>query len=146
MARHKVISDKRKIKKKANLWKDILWLFELGIDVVVDVYIFLMMVVLPFYFTDGYAKIGTDKYHFFSVVTCGAGMFFLLFFACYIVVKGIILNKEGGVEQIKQQLHMLPQQLSITDWLMLGYGAVVILSFLFSDYKVGTILEMHGLV
>ena len=65
MARHKVISNKRKQKTKPDLLKDILQLLEMGMNMAVTFYLLLMIIVLPFYFTDGYAKIGTNKYEFF---------------------------------------------------------------------------------
>lgn len=135
MARHKVISQKRKQKKKPDLLTDIRQLAELGLHIAVTVYLLLMIAVLPFYFTDGYAQIGTDKYNFFYKGTWMVGILFLLFWVLYLAMKAAILNREGS---IKEELKRLPEKLSLTDWFVLAYGVAVTLSYIFSDYKAGT--------
>jgi len=138
MARHKVISNKRQQKSKPDLLTDVSQLMELGLHIAVTIYMLLMIVVLPFYFTDGYAGIGTDKFNFFYKGTCMLGIFFLLFWILYLVTKVGILNREGGISRIKQELMQGYKKLSVTDWFVLGYGVIVVLSYLFSEYKAGT--------
>lgn len=138
MARHKVISNKRKQKNKPDLLTDVSQLLGLAVSVAVTVYILLMIVILPFYFTDGYAQIGTDKFNFFYKGTCIMGIFFLLFWVPYIMTKVMLWKREGGVVLIKQELLAGCEKLSLTDWFVFGYGVVVTLSYLFSKYKTGT--------
>lgn len=137
MGRHKVISKKRKQKKQPDLLTDVSQLLELGLRMAVTFYMLLMIVVLPFYFTDGYAQIGTDKFNFFYKGTCIVGIIFFIFWVGYMVTKAAIDKREGGFAKIKAELIHLPEKLSITDRLVLGYGVVVLLSYLFSDYKAG---------
>ena len=40
-----------------------------AMSTVVEIYILLILTVMPFYFTDGYGRIGTNKYQFFHGVT-----------------------------------------------------------------------------
>ncbi len=138
MARHKVISNKRKQKNKPDLLTDVSQLMELGLGMAVTIYMLLMIVVLPFYFTDGYAGIGTDKFNFFNKGTCIMGIFFLLFWVPYIVTRIMLWKREGGVDLIKQELFRWYEKLSVTDWFVFAYGVAVSLSYLFSPYKVGT--------
>lgn len=138
MARHKVISNKRKQNNKPDLLTDVSQLLGLAVSVAVTVYILLMIVILPFYFTDGYAQIGTDKFNFFYKGTCIMGIFFLLFWVPYIMTKVMLWKREGGVVLIKQELLAGCEKLSLTDWFVFGYGVVVTLSYLFSKYKTGT--------
>ena len=138
MARGKVISNKRKQKTKPDLLSDILQLIELGLNMVVTFFLFLMIVVLPFYFTDGYAQIGTDKYEFFYKSTCGVGIVFAIFLVIYLVVWVCIRKRDGATGWIKAEGLARLKNLSMTDWFVLGYGVVVLLSYLFSDYKTGT--------
>ena len=139
MASHKVISNKRKPKAKPDLLTDVLQLLELGMNMAVTCYLLLMVVVLPFYFTDGYAKIGTDKFEFFNKGSCILGIFFLGFWIVYLLISGMQLKKNRGWAGITTALMRLPEKLSVTDWFVLGYGVVVILSYLFSDYRIGPV-------
>ena len=137
MGRHKVISNKRKQKNKPDILTEVSQLFRLGLHMLVTIYMLLMIVVLPFYFTDGYARIGTDKFNFFYKSTCIVGIFFLFFWVFYIVTKVLLLHREGGVAGIKKEFIQGFRKLSVTDRFVLGYGVVVLLSYLFSDYKTG---------
>lgn len=137
MARHKVISNKRKQKTKPDLLKDILQLLEMGMNMAVTFYLLLMIIVLPFYFTDGYAKIGTNKYEFFYKGTFIVGIVFLLFAVLYPLVRLFIWKRDGAGRKIKEEILCMLKSLSVTDWFVLGYGVIVILSYLCSDYKTG---------
>lgn len=138
MGSHKVISKKRKQKRKPDLLVDLSQLLELGQHMIVTFYMLLMIVLLPFYYTDGYAQIGTDKYNFFYKVTCIVGIIFLIFWISYLGIRTALCKREGGFKDIKAILVQWFQKLSVTDLLVLGYAVIVILSYLFSDYKAGT--------
>ena len=137
MARHKVVSNKRKQKTKPDLLKDILQLLEMGMNMTVTFYLLLMIIVLPFYFTDGYAKIGTNKYEFFYKGTFGIGIVFLLFAVLYPVVKLCIWKRDRASSGIKEEFFYMIRSFSVTDWFVLGYGVIVTLSYLCSDFKTG---------
>ena len=138
MGRHKVISTKRKQKSKPDLLTDVSQLMGLGVSIAVVIYMLIMIVVLPFYFTDGYAQIGTDKFNFFYKGTGIVGIFFLIFWIPYIVTKAVLLKRSGGIGKIKQELLIGYKKLSVTDWFVFVYGVAVIFSYLFSQYKAGT--------
>lgn len=138
MGRHKVISTKRKQKSKPDLLTDVSQLMGLGVSIAVVIYMLIMIVVLPFYFTDGYAQIGTDKFNFFYKGTGIVGIFFLIFWIPYIVTKAVLLKRSGGIGKIKQELLIGYKKLSVTDWFVFVYGVAVIFSYLFSQYKTGT--------
>lgn len=106
-----------------DLLKRILWLLT-------GIYIFLVMVIMPFYNTDGYARIGTNKYEFFDKVTHGMAWFFLPVLILYGVWLLVATIKEKKPIAIK---------LSITDKFAIWYGIAVLLSYLFSPYKETTL-------
>ncbi|MBR4084499.1 MAG: O-antigen ligase family protein [Lachnospiraceae bacterium] len=138
MARQKVISNKRKQKTKPDLLRDILQLIEMGLNMAVTIYLFLMIVVIPFYYTDGYAKIGSDKYQFFYKGTCGAGIVFMIFAFFYPVVRLCIMRRDKEIGRLKAEIFRIFKSISVTDWFVLGYGVIVVLSYLCSDYKTDT--------
>ena len=90
------------------------------------IYVFLVMVVMPFYNTNGYAKIGTNKYEFFKMITTGLAWIFLPAAALYLILL-LIQWKKGKTA--------FQPDLSVTDKFALIYGAAVIISYLVSDYK-----------
>lgn len=102
-----------------DMLKRILWLLS-------GIYIFLVMVIMPFYHTDGYARIGTNKYEFFKMVTQGMAWFFVP----ALVLYGIWLFAKWIKEKRPVNL-----RLSITDKFAIWYGVAVLLSYLFSPYK-----------
>lgn len=138
MARQKVISNRRKQKQKPDPLKELLQMSERALHKVVSAYMLLMIVILPFYFTDGYANIGTDKYNFFYKGTCGIGIIFVFFLLHHLGVRVCLAKREYGKEWLKKECSRLVEALSVTDRFVLGYGIVVILSYFFSDYKTAT--------
>lgn len=137
MGRQKGISNKRK-KQQPDLLTDVQQLIELGLNMTVVFYLGLMIVFLPFYFTDGYAQIGSDKFSFFYKSTCGVGILFLLFWVLFVIVKVCSWKRDGTFKDIKGAGSMLLKGLSVTDRFVLGYGMVAVLSYLLSDYKAVT--------
>ena len=88
---------------------------------VMALYLLAMLVVLPFYCTDGYTTIGTDKAMFFRRVTCvlGGGVLALA------VIYGLCLR-------IKKKAKW---NFTKTDVFVLVYMGALSLSFLASPYK-----------
>ena len=106
-----------------DLLKRILWLLS-------GMYIFLVMVIMPFHHTDGYTKIGTNKYEFFKMVTGAMAWFFvpaLVLYGIWLLMSWIKEKKPISI------------RLSVTDKFALLYGAAVLLSYLFSPYREATI-------
>lgn len=127
----KILSNRKVQKKKPDLLKDVRQLIEVGLNMVVTLYMFLIVAVMPFYFTDGYAKIGTNKHEFLYEASGKIGMVFLPIFLIYLLVLGIELIRYREILCKKELL----ERVSITDWFAFFYGLAVLLSYLFSDYK-----------
>ena len=87
---------------------------------------FLIMVVMPFYNTNGYARIGTNKYEFFKTVTMGMAWFFLPAVILYVLCLFLRWRKDKASVRV---------ELSTTDKFALLYGLAVIISYFLSDYK-----------
>ncbi len=122
---------KRK-KKHRDLLQDVKEFVESILHGLVSVYMVLVIAVMPFYFSDGYARIGTDKYEFFYQVSTGVGILMLPVLLFYLGMTGYIyFVKEKG----RHQEFEIFEKLSLTDRFALGYGVVVILSYLASEYR-----------
>ena len=129
---HSKILQKKDAKKKPDLWRDIKEVLESVLNVLVSIYMLLIMVVMPFYFTNGYSRIGTNKYEFFHGVSTGMGSIILPVMGVYLVVELVIYFRGKKDEGAKRSLL---QRLSVTDWFALGYALVVTLSYFCSDYR-----------
>lgn len=138
MSHSKVLSNKNysnssNKKEKPNLIEDSLRILKSGLNIIVCIYMLLVMVWMPFYFTDGYSRIGTNKYEFLYSVSTKVGFLFLPVAFLYLLLLGsryFLLEKRH-----KQDRWGFRKDFSLTDKLMLGYGAAVILSYLCTDYK-----------
>ncbi len=133
MGHAKVISDRRKKKNKSDLLKDIEQLLALGLNMLVTAYMFAIIVVMPFYYTDGYAKIGTNKHEFLYGISALTGYLFVPALLAYLGVWIGIWIRDKAYQ--KWTLKGFWNGLSLTDKFALGYGAAVLLSYLFTDYK-----------
>lgn len=108
------------------------------LHILVLVYLFAILLVLPLYFTKGYAYIGTDKADFFRflieklqwfvIVLLGLKLFFagLLWFQSH---SGSLLNH---VEALKQ---CAMEKLSVTDWFAGLFFVSILISYACSKYK-----------
>lgn len=125
-----------------------------GLQFLTGVYVFLILCVMPLYFTDGYAHIGRDKYAFFYQVTTTIGV---LFGGLLIALWGWKLlrrnreknhacegmcsvNKESAEsESAKAMGESMESEtakvLNLTDKFALGYAVAVLLSYFFSPYR-----------
>jgi hypothetical protein len=99
---------------------------------------FLILLVLPFYFQDGFSHIGSDKSYFFRNVTFRLGIVAYVLLAVYLIVRGIETKKTDTVSEESSTLLkrlLSAWNLSATDIFALIYGAGVILSYFCSSYK-----------
>lgn len=142
---------KRKISKnQKNLEDTLLSFFRCLLDYIICVYIVLILAVLPFYFSDGYGYIGTDKAVLFSKITRSLGLLLLPLAAFYGIVTLIkhIRNRKNlsctntdtnSTQTVSDRLlsfwKKLQSSFSATDFFAAGYGLAVILSYLCSPYK-----------
>lgn len=123
--------------------------FETMADYGVCVYIFLILAVLPFYFTAGYSRIGTDKAMFFRSVNRNMGKILLPLAAIILILKTAnavlhfiknrkgedILRKTGKKKWLRAKVHAFCRKFYVTDCFVFVYAVSLILSYLLSDYK-----------
>lgn len=119
MARKKKSSKIGLLEVSGDLLERILWLLS-------GIYIFLVMVVMPFYNTNGYARIGTNKYEFFKMITGGMAWFFLPVLAGYFIYLFLKWKKDKS---------SVRWNLSVTDKFALLYAMAVLVSYLLSEYR-----------
>lgn len=97
-------------------------------DICISIYMLMVIVVIPFYYGDGYDKIATLKEHVFM----GTVKLLLPLLAVEAVwAAAIFLVKKGS---IRKKGKRLLGQLSVTDKFALCYGAAVLLSWLCTAY------------
>lgn len=117
-----------------------------GLQFLTGIYVFLILCVMPLYFTDGYAHIGRDKYAFFYQVTTKMGLLFVILLGCLLGKKIVWRGRKctgagAGVEALAGDKEsadsVVPMVLSMTDKFALGYAAAVLLSYFFSTYREG---------
>lgn len=126
MNRRRVSSKK---KKADNIYGDIQSFLGESLDFLVCIYMLLLVVGLPFYFTDGYTRIGTNKYEFFYYVSVGATGLLL---PLAMVYQAVSRHRKGQRENSRESVFA---RFCVTDWFALGYGVAVLLSYFFSEYK-----------
>lgn len=107
-----------------------------AIDYVICFYLVLILVIMPFYNRQGYARIGTDKAYFFDTVVTYMGKILIPVTGIYLVLSAFYLRRElwdkfrGGF--------------SITDFFAAGYGLALVLSWLCSDYRQDSLWGVAG--
>ena len=97
------------------------------IDYGLCVYLILILAVMPFYNREGYSRIGTDQAYFFDNVISKIGWILLPTVAVYLVVLATSLRKEF-LDEIRQKINL-------TDLFAGGYGLILVISYLCSEYK-----------
>lgn len=102
------------------------------LEYMISIYILLILTVLPFYNTKGYAHMGTDKATFFDKVSAFAGKAMLLPLLAYIVIGLVLLMKNRRETKI---IDRIKKDISLTDGFAFLYGVALLLAYLSSDYK-----------
>lgn len=130
----KVIRNSSK-KKTESVWESLSWFCKHLLDFIVCIYMLLIIVVLPFYNQEGYTHIGTDKSVFFRQAARNCGMAALPVLACYLLFRLVLFFKEAHENLWTVIKNYLKKEVSLTDYFAFAYGAVVILSYIFSEYQ-----------
>ena len=114
--------------------------FRYLLDLCICVYLFLILVVMPFYHQEGYAHIGTDKATFFRYcILYGSRPVILILLI--VAVMGVIVwvQKNGFPFQngiaFKEMGKVFRNQFCVTDCFAIAFAVSVILSYLCSDYR-----------
>lgn len=117
------------------------------------VYMLLILVVMPFYFTNGYASIGTDKANFFRQASLKTGMLLVPVFVIDIVFRTVVYfqkRKGAGEAATKKVLdtqglwRFVKSRFSLTDGFVILFTVSLLLSYGFSDYKEQTLWGAQG--
>lgn len=127
------MSKRKKTKNSETLLQSFADYFKLLLDVCVCVYVAAIICVMPFYFTDGYKRIGTNKAMFFREAS-------LLAYKCIIplALLWIVFTIAFYVHDKKDFRGLLvkvKEGMSPVDIFAFLYGVSVILAYVFSDYK-----------
>lgn len=97
------------------------------IDYGLCVYLALILAVMPFYNREGYSHIGTDKAYFFGNIIVRIGGVLLPAAIVYLAILAADLKRDFWCA--------LKEKISLTDLFAGGYGLILVISYLFSEYK-----------
>lgn len=103
------------------------------LDVVVCIYMLLILVVMPFYYQEGYAHIGTDKSVFFFKASLRMGRIAVPLLALHLILLAAAAwRKKGNASRLWA---FMKAKASVTDLFAVAYGVVLLVSYAFSRYK-----------
>ena len=100
--------------------------------VVCWLYLVAVIGIMPFYFTNGYARIGTDKAVFFEkygFFILKVGLFVLILYYLAHIISRLIKREKGSIWL------WLKKEFSVTDILILSYTLVLLVSYWSTAYK-----------
>lgn len=97
------------------------------IDYGLCVYLMLILAVMPFYNREGYSHIGSDKAYFFDNIISKTGWILLPAVLVYLALIAVSLRKKFFDE--------IRQKINLTDLFAGGYGLILVISYLCSEYK-----------
>lgn len=121
-----------KIKKqKESIPRSICWVLTGVLRVLTGISIILILIVMPFYFQEGYNHIGSDKSYFFRTGAVKMGKLILPVFLLWIISSAIATFPKRH----KGMLREWKQTLSVTDWLAFFFGIAAIFSYICSRYQ-----------
>lgn len=114
--------------------------FRYLLDLCICIYMLLILVIMPFYYEEGFSHIGTDKSTFFKkCITYGGKIALPLFLIAVIMQLAVFIQKNGwpkwNKEFLKNIVSNWKKQFSMTDYFAFAYGIVVVLSYASSAYK-----------
>lgn len=92
------------------------------LDLMLSIYLIMIVVVLPFYYQEGFLHIGTDKATVFRQINLTGAWFILPIMALYLLL-------------CKLEKKVIARKLSITDKFVAIYGVALLLSYICSDYQ-----------
>lgn len=98
-------------------------------DVCISIYLFLIIAVMPLYFTNGFKNIGTDKAMFFRKISIYGGSIILSLVVLYL----LMLIVEKG--RFADKWNTFKKSVTLTDVFAFFYGISVIISYFCSNYK-----------
>lgn len=112
------------------------------LNLLLYIYIFLLLAVMPFYHTQGYLRIGTDKATFFLWTGTNLLKLIMPLAVGCLLLECLIQRREQ--QSWKLAAVSICRKLCITDCFALLYGISVVISYLFSDYRESTFWGANG--
>ncbi len=109
------------------------------LDVIICFYMLMILVLMPFYFQEGFVHIGTDKSTFLRVCSRNTAMLLIPVFLAYVLVSLLL-----GIRKKRVLSSVSDIQLSSTELFALAYLASVLFSQAFSAYKDVTLEGQEG--
>lgn len=92
---------------------------------ILSVYFLAMIFLFPFYMTEGYSRIGEDKYVFYRNVSLP-----VLGILAIVLTAALLLKREKG-----RSILNLYRRMSVSDWFAYGYFLTVLVSYLLTPYR-----------
>lgn len=105
-------------------------------DYAICIYLLLILVVLPFYQRQGYARIGSDKAYFFDRVIRDLGKVTIPLILLYMAVSAFCLRG--------RLWDRLRSRITVTDAFAAGYGLALAISWYCSDYRAESLWGADG--
>lgn len=108
------------------------------LHILVLVYLFAILLVLPLYFTQGYAFIGTDKADFFHFLIVKLQWFVIVLLGMKLLLEGILWFRtpRGALQDYGKALKQcVMEKLSVTDWFAGLFFVSILISYACSKYK-----------
>lgn len=124
-----------KKKKTESIAASLLDFAELMAHILLCLYLLLLLVVMPFYYTEGYYHIGSDKFYFFRACSLNMGKIFLPVFLAYVLLKAIVCFQNRKECKGKSFPAFCGIRFSLTDIFALFYGFSLLLSYGCSRYR-----------
>lgn len=127
------------VKKSQKMLSDVCDVLHMLLNYGIMIYMLLIIVVLPFYFKQGYGRIATDKLTFFCKISLNIGKVLIPTLILY-AITSIAANysKIGSFIKTlfsKTGIKKIICKISAIDFFVGMYGVSVVLSYLCSDYK-----------
>lgn len=109
-------------------------------DALISIYMLLILVVMPFYYTEGHLYIGTDKSRFFRYWSMNIGRVLAVTLICYLITALMVLYQNHrktwrSYLTASKLWELAKQTFNLTDVFVGAYGISLILSYGFSSYK-----------
>lgn len=114
--------------------------FQFLINGIIWIYMFLMLVVMPFYFTQGYVSIGIDKSNFMCRWSVRLGRLLLPILVIYCILKITVYFQKHVLVDLKSLTAgklrtIFREHFSVTDIFAALFCCSLLISYMCSDYK-----------
>ena len=131
---------KQKKEQTESIAESLYGFFQYLLSGILWVYIFLLVVAMPFYFTQGYVSIGTDKANFLRQWSLRLGRLLLPVLVIYCVLRVVIYFQKNGLAAFMgmnagRLWKVFREHFSVTDIFAVIFGCSLLLSYSCSDYK-----------